>query len=418
MQARTQHNTIRNTTSSLIASGLIILLTLIACTGSFEDGNSSARLVFAITTPGTINCLTGNTSTSIAVPVGLLITGSNLEQNGQLTNCSTIATEGAPYDLITTPTGDLIIVSLPSQSSIELRTNKTSDTVVKLQTKADTGPFCPTRLALSPDSRRLAVLDDPSAPKEPSNPSNNQTVCTNTSNRSPRVIVFDITATPTSGVLEPIGVATSGIGGTFRSDRTRGPFGLSMLNLASDAQAFVIGPFVNTYEAFRLNKDNDAQVTGTSLSITNLRTLDNSLRLDLTNVGSRLLLTFSNTSNSTGSAYFLDPNTLAPEQVKLNDTALGATNRAVWNKRPNDSLIAYLQPNSVIFQRLSSPVSNSKPLSVSSPIDAAFTSDGYAWVLQQGGLVRFDITNLTTINNSSSASFGLNARAIGTFIQQ
>jgi hypothetical protein len=39
-------------------------------------------------------------------------------------------------------------------------------------------------------------------------------------------------------------------------------------------------------------------------------------------------------------------------------------------------------------------------------------------VLQPGGVSRFDVTNLTTINNSNFASLNLNARAIGTFIQQ
>jgi hypothetical protein len=55
---------------------------------------------------------------------------------------------------------------------------------------------------------------------------------------------------------------------------------------------------------------------------------------------------------------------------------------------------------------------------MSNPIDVAFTSDNYAWVLQSGSVSRFDITNLSTISTSSSVSLGSNARAIGTFIQQ
>ena len=129
-------------------------------------------------------------------------------------------------------------------------------------------------------------------------------------------------------------------------------------------------------------------------------------------------MTFNAKSGSAGGAYFVDPNTFALTQIKFNDIALAATNRAIWNNRPNDSLIAYLQPSNVIFQRLGNPASNSKAQSVGNPIDAAFTSDNYAWVLQSNSVSRFDITNLTNISNPSSVFLNLNARAIGTFIQQ
>jgi hypothetical protein len=399
--------------SSLISS--LIFGSLMACTGSFEGGSSSARLVFAVPAANTINCLNdAGTSLPITVGIGLLITNSNLEQNGQLSNCQPVSTESAPYDLVTTPAGDRIIISLPGSGRLEVRSNKTNNPVIaKLLPK--TGEFCPTRLSLSPNAQRLAVLDDPDAPKDPNNPNPTERICTNTSNRQPRVLVFDLSSiTASTTTLEPIRTATGGTGGTFESNRVNGPLTLTL----TDVQPFVVAPFT-TYAIFKLNKDNVDRVSPLTLNLAGLNINDNSLRLDLTNIGTKLLLSFS-TNSGAGGGYFIDPNssTLTPEAVALNSKPLTATTRAVWNKRPNDSLIAYLQPNQVVFQRISSPASNSKAISVSNPIDAAFTSDGYAWVLQPGGVSRFDVTNLTTINNSNFASLNLNARAIGTFIQQ
>lgn len=389
----------------------LIAFVLFACTGSFEDGSSSSRLVFAIVQAGTITCLNGNNSAPVTVAVGLLIANSNLDQPSQFSNCSSITTESAPYDLATTPTGDRIIVSLPSKGKLEVRSNKANIPVIAtLQPK--TGEFCPTRLALSPDSRRVAVLDDPDDITARS------LGCTNSNNRQPRVLVFNLAAiTASSTTLEPIRTATAGTSGTFEANRANGPFALAMQNLVSDAQAFVVAKFSN-YAIFKLNKDNDDKVTGTPINLTDLNSSDPGLRLELTSIDSRLLLTFNTKSGSAGGAYFVDPNTFALTQVKLNDVALAATNRAVWNKRPNDSLVAYLQPSNVIFQRLGNPASNSKAQSVNNPIDAAFTSDNYAWVLQPDRISRFDITNLGAINTSSSVFWTLNARAIGTFIQQ
>jgi hypothetical protein len=404
---RAIHTNIRNIASSLIA------FVLIACTGSFEDGSSSSRLVFAIAQSGTINCLNNNVSTPVTVTVGLLIANSNLEQPGGFSNCSSVTTEGAPYDLVTIASGDRIIVSLPSKGKLEVRSNKANIPVIAtLQPK--TGEFCPTRLALSTDARRVAVLDDPD------DAAARNLGCTNTNGRQPRVLIFNLAEiTASTKTLEPIRIATGGASGTFEADRNRGPFALAMLNLASDAQAFVVAKF-NSYATFRLSKNNetDNKITGTPLSLTDLNPPDPTLRIELTNIDSRLLLTFNTKSGNTGGAYFIDPNSLATTQIKLNDIALGATNRAIWNKRSSDSLVAYLQPNNVIFQRLGNPPSNSKAQSLSNPIDVAFTSDNYAWVLQSGSVSRFDITNLTTINTSSSVFLGLNARAIGTFIQQ
>lgn len=389
----------------------LIAFVLFACTGSFEDGSSSSRLVFAIVQAGTITCLNGNNSAPVTVAVGLLIANSNLDQPSQFSNCSSITTESAPYDLATTPTGDRIIVSLPSKGKLEVRSNKANIPVIAtLQPK--TGEFCPTRLALSPDSRRVAVLDDPDDITARS------LGCTNSNNRQPRVLVFNLAAiTASSTTLEPIRTATAGTSGTFEANRANGPFALAMQNLVSDAQAFVVAKFSN-YAIFKLNKDNDDKVTGTPINLTDLNSSDPGLRLELTSIDSRLLLTFNTKSGSAGGAYFVDPNTFALTQVKLNDVALAATNRAVWNKRPNDSLVAYLQPSNVSFQRLGNPASNSKAQSVNNPIDAAFTSDNYAWVLQPDRISRFDITNLGAINTSSSVFWTLNARAIGTFIQQ
>ena len=389
----------------------LIAFVLFACTGSFEDGSSSSRLVFAIVQAGTITCLNGNNSAPVTVAVGLLIANSNLDQPSQFSNCSSITTESAPYDLATTPTGDRIIVSLPSKGKLEVRSNKANIPVIAtLQPK--TGEFCPTRLALSPDSRRVAVLDDPDDITARS------LGCTNSNNRQPRVLVFNLAAiTASSTTLEPIRTATAGTSGTFEANRANGPFALAMQNLVSDAQAFVVAKFSN-YAIFKLNKDNDDKVTGTPINLTDLNSSDPGLRLELTSIDSRLLLTFNTKSGSAGGAYFVDPNTFTLTQVKLNDVALAATNRAVWNKRPNDSLVAYLQPSNVIFQRLGNPASNSKAQSVNNPIDAAFTSDNYAWVLQPDRISRFDITNLGAINTSSSVFWTLNARAIGTFIQQ
>ena len=388
----------------------LIAFVLFACTGSFEDGSSSSRLVFAIVQAGTITCLNGNNSAPVTVAVGLLIANSNLDQPSQFSNCSSITTESAPYDLATTPTGDRIIVSLPSKGKLEVRSNKANIPVIAtLQPK--TGEFCPTRLALSPDSRRVAVLDDPDDITARS------LGCTNSNNRQPRVLVFNLAAITASTTLEPIRTATAGTSGTFEANRANGPFALAMQNLVSDAQAFVVAKFSN-YAIFKLNKDNDDKVTGTPINLTDLNSSDPGLRLELTSIDSRLLLTFNTKSGSAGGAYFVDPNTFTLTQVKLNDVALAATNRAVWNKRPNDSLVAYLQPSNVIFQRLGNPASNSKAQSVNNPIDAAFTSDNYAWVLQPDRISRFDITNLGAINTSSSVFWTLNARAIGTFIQQ
>ena len=396
----------RSITSSLIASALI------ACTGSFEDGSSSSRLVFAIAQAGTINCLNSNTNTPVTVTVGLLIVNSNLDQPGGFSNCSSVATESAPYDLATTATGDRIIVSLPSKGKLEVRSNKANLPVIAtLQPK--TGEFCPTRLALSPDARRVAVLDDPD------DAAARNLGCTNTNSRQPRVLIFNLAAITASNMLEPIRIATGGASGTFEANRANGPLALAMLNLASDAQTFVIAKF-NSYAIFRFSKNNetDSKITGTSLNPTDLNSPDPTLRLELTSLDSRLLLTFNAKSGSAGGAYFVDPNTFALTQIKFNDIALAATNRAIWNNRPNDSLIAYLQPSNVIFQRLGNPASNSKAQSVGNPIDAAFTSDNYAWVLQSNSVSRFDITNLTNISNPSSVFLNLNARAIGTFIQQ
>ena len=395
-----------------IASSLIAFA-LIACTGSIEDGSSSSRLVFAVAQAGTINCLNSNTSTPVTVAVGLLIVNSNLDQPGGFSNCSSVATESAPYDLATTATGDRIIVSLPSKGRLEVRSNKANLPVIAtLQPK--TGEFCPTRLALSPDARRVAVLDDPD------DAAARNLGCTNTNSRQPRVLIFNLAAiTASNTLLEPIRIATGGASGTFEANRANGPLALATLNLASDTQTFVIAKF-NSYSIFRFSKNNetDSKITGTSLNPSDLNSPDPTLRLELTSVDSRLLLTFNAKSGSAGGAYFVDPNTFALTQIKFNDIALAATNRAIWNNRPNDSLIAYLQPGSVIFQRLGNPASNSRAQFIGNPIDAAFTSDNYAWVLQSNSVSRFDITSLTNISNPSSVSLDLNARAIGTFIQQ
>jgi hypothetical protein len=415
MDARGHLNTnARNLISSLISS--LIFGSLMACTGSFEGGSSSARLVFAVPAANTINCLNdGSTSLPVSIGIGLLITNSNLEQNGQLANCQPVSTESAPYDLVTTPAGDRIIISLPGSGRLEVRSNKANNPVIA-KLLPTTGEFCPTRMALSPNAQRIAVLDDPDAPKDPNNANTTERICTNTSNRQPRVLVFDLSAiTASTTTLAPIRIATGGTsGGTFETNRVNGPLALTL----TDVQPFVIAPFTS-YAIFKLNKDNVDRVIPSALNLADLRTLDTSLRLDLTNIGTKLLLSFS-TNSGAGGAYFIDPNssTLTPEAIALNAKPLTATTRAVWNKRPNDSLIAYLQPNQVIFQRISSPASNSKAISVSNPIDATFTSDGYAWVLQLGGVSRFDTTNLTTISNPSSVFWNLNTRAIGTFIQQ
>jgi hypothetical protein len=225
------------------------------------------------------------------------------------------------------------------------------------------------------------------------------------------VLVFDLTTIATS--TKPILTATGGTSGTFQSDRINGPFALTL----NDTQAFVIAPF-NNYAIFKLNRDNDARVTPQALNLANLRTLDNSLRLDLTTIGPRLLLTFNSNFGAAGGAYFINSD-FTTEQVALNGAALKATNRAIWNKRPNDSLIAYLQPNQVVFQRLTGTTGSSKALSANSPIDAAFTIDGYAWVLEPGTARRFDVTNLAAIGNPSQVFLGnLGPRAIGTFLQQ
>jgi hypothetical protein len=382
---------------------LLATIALSACTGSFEGGNSSARLVFAISTAGSLNCLnSAGTSTPVKIDVGLLIVNSNLEQNGQFfSNCTSKATEGVPYDLVTTPSGDQIIVSLPSKGRLEVRNNKL-DAPVNLQ--PESGPFCPTRLALSPDARRIAVLDDPDDSIARS------FGCSNADNRPPRVLVFDLTTIASNS--KPILIATGGISGTFQSNRINGPLALTL----NDTQAFVIAPIIN-YAIFKLNRDNDARVSPQALNLADLRTLDNSLRLDLTTVGSRLLLTYNSNFGNAGGAYFINSD-FSTEQVALNGAALRATNRAVWNKRPNDSLIAYLQPSNVVFQR-SSPASNSRALSANTPIDTAFTLDGYAWVLEPGTARRFDVTNLANVSNPSQVFLGnLGARAIGTFLQQ
>jgi hypothetical protein len=416
MHARERFNTnTRSFTSSPIIGTLIMFLN--ACTGSFEGGNSSARLIFANPTAGSINCLnTAGTSTPVPINVGLLITNTNLEQGNQLSNCTSVATESAPYDLTSTPTGDRIIISLPSSGKLEVRSNKINNPVIaKLLPK--TGEFCPTRLSLSPNAQRIAVLDDPDAPKDPNNPNAPERICTNTSNRPPRVLVFDLSAISASNTtLEPIRVATGGLSGTFQTDRAGGPLALTQ----NDTQAFVIAP-ITSYAIFKLNKDNDARVNPQELKLAGLQTLDKTLRLDLTNIGTRLLFTFSSNSGAGGGAYFvtINPNTLSLEPVALNSKPLTATTRAIWNKRPNDSLIAYLQPNQVVFQRISTPASNSKAIPISNPIDAAFTTDGYAWMLQTNSVSRFDVTNLSTINNANQVYLGgLNPRAIGTFIQQ
>ena len=403
-----------NTNACHLISSLIIA-SLIGCTGSFEGGNSSARLVFAVPAASIINCLNdGGTSLPVTVNIGLLITNTNLEQGNQLSNCTSVAIESAPYDLVTTPAGDRIILSLPGKGRLEVRSNKTNVPILaKLQAKAGTGPFCPTRLALSPDARRVAVLDDPDDTTARS------FGCSNNENRAPRVLVFDLSSiTASTSTLEPIRVATGDLSGTFQSARSAGPLTMTL----NDSQAFVIAP-ITTYGIFKLNKDNDLRVNPQALNLAGLSINDNSLRLDLTTIftgaGTRLLLSFS-TNSGAGGAYFIDPNsnTLTPEPVALNGRPLTATTRAVWNKRPNDSLIAYLQPNQVVFQRLTGTIGNSKALSVSNPSDATFTSDGYAWVLQPGSVSRFDVTNLATVNTPSSVFWTLSARAIGTFIQQ
>jgi hypothetical protein len=415
MHAREPFNTNARSLISGLISGLIAFV-FIACTGSFEDGSSSSRLVFAITQAGTINCLNSgpnSPSVSITVTVGLLIANSNLDQPGVFSNCSSVKTDSAPYDLVTIPTGDRIIVSLPSKGKLEVRSNKANIPVIATLQPA-TGDFCPTRLALSPDASRVAVLDDPD------DTSARNLGCSNTNNRQPRVLVFNLAAiTATTKTLEPIRTATGGASGTFESNRANGPFALAMLNLASDKQAFVMAKF-NNYAIFKLNKDNEtaSKVSGTPINLTDLNSSNPGLQIELTSIDSRLLFTFSTKSGTVGGAYFMDPNTFTAEQVALNGAPLKATTRAVWNKRPNDSLIAYLQPSQVVFQRLANPASNSKGLSVSNPIDAAFTSDNYAWVLQSSSVSRFDTTNLARIDTSSSVSLDLNARAIGTFIQQ
>jgi hypothetical protein len=389
-----------------LISCLIAPIALIACTGSFEGGNSSARLVFTVSTAGSLNCLNAaGTSTPVNIAVGLLITNSNLEQSSTFSNCQSIPTESIPYDLVTTPTGDQIIVSLPGKGRLEVRSNKKLDAPVKLQ--PESGPFCPTRLALSPDARRIAVLDDPDDSTARS------LGCNNADNRPPRVLVFDLTTIATSS--KPILTATGGTSGTFQSDRLNGPFALTL----NDTQAFVVAPF-NNYAIFKLNRDNDARVTPQTLnSLTDLRTLDNSLRLELTTIGSRLLLTFNSSKfGDAGGAYFINSD-FSTEQVSLNGAPLKATNRAVWNKRPNDSLLAYLQPNQVVFQRLTGTTGSSKALPANSPIDAAFTIDGYAWVLESSAARRFDVTNLANVSNPSQIFLGnLGPRAIGTFLQQ
>jgi hypothetical protein len=400
---RITSNLTSNLTSGVISS-LITLVSMIACTGSFEGGNSSARLVFTVSTAGSLNCLDASgTNSNINVAVGLVITSSN----GKLENCSNIPTEGVPYDLVTTPTGDQIIISLPGKGRLELRNNKDLNKTINLQPKTTTEAFCPTRLSLSPDARRIAVLDDPDDTTARS------FGCSNNENRASRVLVFDLSNINSSTTkIEPTRVATGGVSGTFQSDRNAGRLAMTI----NDIQAFVIAPIIN-YSIFRLNKDNDARVLPQTLNVADLRTPDKNLQLELTNLGSRSLLTV-NRNNGNGGAYFINSD-FTTEQVSLNGATLKATNRAIWNKRPNDSLIAYLQPGQVIFQRLTGTPANSKAIQANNPIDTAFTLDGYAWVLETGTARRFDITDLATVSSTSQVFLGnFGSRAIGTFLQQ
>jgi hypothetical protein len=384
------------------------LIALVSCTGSFE-GNPQLSLVIPVRLPAqgsasfTLNC--NGAQQSFTAP-GLLRASTDALEGKPTGACSLQATPTQPYDILGNANGSAVFVSFPAAGTVQrLTPTLTAAPGFTLVTVAG---LCPTRLALSPDETKLAVLDDPA---------DQNSGCANTAPRPTRVAVFNAA----TGALLPDGllsVATPEV-------RQNGQVAFALNN----TDLIVLEPFSGSYVLERYSLSVLGNVPGRSDPLTGVFA-SSGTPVDVGRTGVGFSVAIGGFNGKTVSVILPDasgsravqfgPEVNAVERVDQL-LPIGSANRVVNNRIQDNSLTAYLLPGSILFKR-DAAASNPKQIDAArfsiTATDLVFPPDGFAWALTSGSLQKMDTFNFPTVQSVSSVGLGgANAVALAWVIE-
>lgn len=385
---------------------LAMLISLAACTGSFE-GNPNLKLVLPLRGSAPVSVVCNGVLETFSAP-GLLLASTDALTNSGVANagCSLQPTASQPYDVIGTVTGSAVFVSLPAQGTIQrLTPTLTPAAGFALAAIPD---FCPTRLALSPDEIKLVALDDPA---------DAQSNCVNTTPRAARVAVFDAV----TGALLPGGLLTV----ASETDRRLGQIAFALDNTS----LVVLEPFVSTY---RLERYSLANLTALPLQSPTLPGFSSSSNaVDVSRIGGggfavsigggsgQTLNVVLQTSQSNPVVQFGAAVTAVLQTDQLGN--IGPANRVINNRISDNSLTAYLTFSGLLLKR-DTQASNPKVIDAArvgiTALDVVFPPDGFIWALTGSSLQKLDPFNFPSVPIVSSASLsGGSALALAWVIE-
>ena len=386
---------------------LVGLISLVACTGSFE-GNPNLKLVLPVRGTGPVGVVCNGVLETFTAP-GLLLASTDALTNSGVANagCRLQATASQPYDVIGTATGGAVFVSLPPQGLIQ-RLTPTLTPAAGFAPVSAIPDFCPTRLALSIDETKLVALDDPADPL-----SN----CVNTTPRAARVAVFDAV----TGALLPGGLLTV----ASEIDRRLGQIAFALDNTI----LVVLEPFVSTYRLERYSLANLSALPLQSQTLPGFSSSSNSV--DVSRIGGggfavsigggsgQTLNVVLQTAPSNPVVQFGAPVTAVLQIDQLGN--IGPANRIINNRISDNSLTAYLTINGLLLKR-DTRASNPKIIDAArvgiSALDVVFPPDGFIWALTGSGLQKLDPFNFPSVPIVSSASLsGGSALALAWVIE-
>jgi hypothetical protein len=396
--------------SSLTALALIGVL--VACTGSFE-GNPNLSLIVPVRGTAAYTIFCNGTSQTFTAP-GLLQLGvDTLQDTGSGSGtCAQTAAPAQPYDIVGTAVGDNIFISYPTLGSVQRLTSSLAP-VTGFTLQGAPADFCPTRLSLSPDETRLVALDDPADPNSG---------CPTTTPRPARVAVFDARSggLQTGGLIE---VASADL-------RQSGQIAAALDN----ASLVILEPFAGSYRLERYALGALSNPPARSDILGGFAAPDAAVDVGLTPQGFQVAIGSGSSAQTVGVTLQTGttPATIAfgaPVTAVLQanqNLPIGAANRIVGNRVPDNSLTAYLTNSGLILKRDSRP---SAPATVDSArvgitaVDIAFPPDGFAYALggfagSGSSLVKIDPVNLSSVGVVSSTGLnGATAFALAWVIQ-
>jgi hypothetical protein len=390
---------------------ILVLSSLMACTGSFEDSGTPVRLVLSVNPSSSkeIACI----GQKLTVPKpGLVLLDPNRfsSTTNQTESCGAfVDLPGVPFNAVNGAelTGaPSIFVSIPSQSVIRqfiYAPSSNNNTVQepntltqKLEFKytpkdvTDDPAFCPTQLAIirdnqsSGNNQRLAVLDNPNDVKDP---------CGKNTTRLPRIVIFN---TSDGSIFRRIDISkvNNFINGASKE------ISIALLN----NRLYVLGEFASQYKitSFDLNAADPNAIENTITSdqsrlpptYSSFPTVSSKVNLSLVQNG--LLASLSD--NNSGQVFpIVEDTTLKTiafgEERRAGslatDPPLGKTT-AVRSNASSPSISSnftlFLRPNNILFQRSTQFATQS----IDASLDATFPADNTIWVLNASRLRKVD----------------------------